>query len=470
MPALLDEGWYRECRPGRERRVREALLTQGKMARAMAVRKIFDEVGEKEKAAQGGNERKEKEVLTRLHNGFDRLERELLREMILEGRRLDGRAMDEIRPISIEVGLMSRAHGSVLFTRGETQALVLAALGSEDDEQMVDGLREEYSRKFMLDYNFPSFCVGETKPSRGPSRRDIGHGALAERSVVPVLPSRDTFPYTIRVLSEIMESNGSSSMASVCGATLSLMDAGVPIRNPVAGIAMGLVSENGRSVVLTDILGSEDHCGDMDFKVAGTQHGITGLQMDIKMEGLPWDVMEKALGQAREGRIQLLKIMLQAIDRPRKELKPHAPRFYRLQINPQKIGKLIGPGGKMIKEIQARTGAAIEVNDDGVVTIFCADLAKAKMAQDMVESLCQEAKIGQIYEGKIVSIKEFGAFIEILPGTEGLCHISELSRDFVRNVNDVAKMGDMIKVKVIAIDDMGRIKLSHKATTMEQPA
>ena len=401
-------------------------------------------------------------------DAFGAVEKEVLRAAVLSGTRVDGRKPDEIRPIDIEVGLLPRAHGSALFTRGETQALVTTTLGTGHDEKMEDGLHAvSYTRKYYLHYNFPPFCVGETRPIRGPSRREIGHGALAERSLLPVLPPMTDFPYTLRVVSDVLMSNGSSSMATVCGTTLSMMDAGVKITRPIAGIAMGLVSEGDQKVVLSDILGDEDHAGDMDFKVAGSQRGITALQMDIKMTGISQALLKEALGQAREGRIHILKKMLEAIARPRDEYSEWAPRFEIVHIKPEKIGMLIGPGGKNIRRIQEETGATIEVDDTGMVKIFSVESEGAMAARKQVEAISEEATLHKIYEGKVTSIKDFGAFLEIIPGIEGLCHVSELADGYVGNVSDVLSMGDITPVKVILIDDSGRVKLSRKQALIE---
>ena len=358
-----------------------------------------------------------------------------------------------------------------MFQRGETQALVTVTLGTGRDEQRVDGLVEEYSQKFMLHYYFPSFSVGECRPIRGPGRREIGHGALAERSVKPVLPGPDDFPYTIRIISDILESNGSSSMASVCGATLGLMAAGVPISNPVAGISVGLVKEPDRYVLLTDIIGDEDHFGDMDFKVAGTQNGITGIQLDLKIAGISEEIIRETLAAvARRRGSKSSAPCSRAIPRPRPEISPWAPRLLRTHIDPEKIGLLIGPGGKMIRSIQEATGALIEVEDDGTVSIASNDMEGAKEAMRRVEALTASVEVGRIYDGRVMSIKDFGAFIEILPGKDGLCHISELADGYVNSVADVCKVGDEMKVKVIAIDDQDRVKLSRKAVLREMAA
>jgi polyribonucleotide nucleotidyltransferase len=368
------------------------------------------------------------------------------------------------------VQVLPRTHGSALFQRGETQAVVVATLGTGQDEQKVDGLQDEYSKKFFLDYNFPPFSVGECKPIRGPGRREIGHGMLAERSLKAVLPPPTKFPYTIRLVSEILESNGSSSMASVCGGTLALMDAGVPIKRPVAGISIGLVTKGDEYVLLTDIQGDEDHYGDMDFKVAGTQKGVTGIQLDIKIDGVTEEVIKDALEQARVARIKILREMLKALTQPRTDIAPTAPRLFQVKINPEKIGLLIGPGGKTIRAIQEETGARLDVEDDGTVTVAANDMDSAMAARGKVEALCAEIKVGTIYEGKVTSIKDFGAFIEISPGRDGLCHVSELDSGFVQHPSDVVKVGDKVTVKVISIDDQDRVKLSRKALLPPKPA
>jgi polyribonucleotide nucleotidyltransferase len=396
------------------------------------------------------------------------LQEKAIRELILEGKRPDGRDSKTLRAIHCEVDMLPRVHGSALFQRGETQALVTITLGTGKDEQRVDGLIDEYSKKFMLDYYFPSYSVGEVRPIRGPGRREMGHGALAERSVKPVLPDPDVFPYTIRVISDILESNGSSSMASVCGATLGLMAAGVPISHPVAGISVGLVKENeDRWTLLTDIIGDEDHYGDMDFKIAGSQNGITGIQLDLKINGISRAIIEATLRQSREARLEILRTMLSAIRRPRPEISVWAPRLLRTRINPEKIGLLIGPGGKTIRAIQESTGASIEVEDDGTVTVASHDAEGAMAAMAQVEALTASIQIGRIYEGKVTSVKEFGAFVELVPGKDGLCHISELSEEYVSSVGDVCRVGDVMRVKVIAVDDQDRVKLSRKAALRE---
>ncbi|MEW6357782.1 MAG: polyribonucleotide nucleotidyltransferase [Planctomycetota bacterium] len=407
---------------------------------------------------------------TDLRLAFDKIEKKTVRQLVLEGKRLDGRGPTDIRPITCEVGILPRTHGSAMFTRGETQALVVLTLGTVDDEQRVDGLRDEYTKKFMLDYNFPPFCVGEIRPIRGPSRRDIGHGMLAERSLQPVIPPEDTFGYTIRIVSDILESNGSSSMATVCGGTLCLMDAGVPIKAPVTGIAMGLVKEGDRVCVLSDIMGAEDFCGDMDFKVAGTEAGITGLQMDIKITGVSTDIMRQALEQAREGRAHILAKMLETIPTPREKLSDHAPKLIKLPIAHDKIGLLIGPGGKTINKIQDDTGTKLEIDEgeeEAWVIISGQDAEGMARAEAIVRSMTVEPKVGDEFDGEVVSIKDFGCFVEIAPGKDGLVHISELSHDYIKSIDDAVKMGEKFRVKVIAIDDQGRIKLSRKALLPE---
>jgi polyribonucleotide nucleotidyltransferase len=396
------------------------------------------------------------------------LEEQAVRELILEGKRPDGRDYKSLRPLHCEVDLLPRVHGSSLFQRGETQSLVTVTLGTGRDEQRVDGLIDEYSKKFMLDYYFPSYSVGEVRPIRGPGRREIGHGALAERSVKPVLPEPDVFPYTIRVISDILESNGSSSMASVCGATLGLMAAGVPITNPVAGISVGLVKQSDRQwVLLTDIIGDEDHYGDMDFKIAGSHLGITGIQLDLKIDGISPAIIEATLRQSRDARLEILRTMLSAIRRPREEISPWAPRLLRTRIDPEKIGLLIGPGGKTIRAIQESTGASIEVEDDGTVTVASHDAEGAMAAMAKIEALTASIQIGRIYEGRVTSVKDFGAFVELVPGKDGLCHVSELSEEYVSSVADVCRVGDIMRVKVIAVDDQDRVKLSRKAAMRE---
>jgi polyribonucleotide nucleotidyltransferase len=436
--------------------------TSGKAARADAISGLKDKVA-KEYALEGGPY-----TPKQVAQALEWLEEHVVRDLILEGKRIDGRGTKELRKISCEVGLLPRTHGSALFTRGETQALVTTTLGTVSDEQRIDGLIDEYKKKFMLDYNFPPYSVGETRPIRGPGRREIGHGALAERSLKPIIPDPHKFPYTIRVVSDITESNGSSSMASVCGGTLSLMDAGVPISDPVAGISIGLVKEGSKWTLLTDIMGDEDHYGDMDFKVAGSVRGITGIQLDLKIDGIDAEIIRATLDQAREARREILKAIVTTLRYPRAEPSPWAPRLLTVRINPEKIGLLIGPGGKTIKGIQESTGAKIDIEDDGTVFISHSDAAGAAAAKAKVDALTEEVRIGKVYEGKVTSVKEFGAFIEILPGRDGLCHISELDDKYVDKVDSVCRVGDKMTVKVIAIDDQDRVKLSRKALLREQ--
>jgi len=386
-----------------------------------------------------------------------------LRSMILnEGIRADGRGLDNIRDISIETGVLPRTHGSAIFTRGQTQALVVTTLGTKMDEQRIDDLLGESFKSYMLHYNFPSYSVGEVRPIRGPGRREIGHGALAERALDPVIPDEDKFPYTIRIVSDILESNGSSSMATVCGGSLALMDAGVPIKAPVAGIAMGLVMEGDQSAILTDILGVEDHLGDMDFKVTGTAQGITAFQLDIKIGGLTIELMSKALEKARIARLFVLDKMNQAISQPKAELSPYAPRIITIKIPVDKIGDVIGPGGKMIRSIIEMTGAKIDIEDDGTVTVASVDQSAGEAARDKILSLVEEAEIGKVYIGKVKRIAAFGAFVEILPNVDGLVHISELDNYRVAKVEDVVNLGDEVKVKVIGIDPEGKVRLSRR--------
>jgi polyribonucleotide nucleotidyltransferase len=396
---------------------------------------------------------------------FRKLEKKCTRKLIVEESiRADGRAMNQIRDLEMEPKIFPRTHGSAFFQRGETQSLVTCTLGTGRDEQIVDGLMPEYAKKFYLHYNFPPFCVGEAGRIMGPGRREIGHGALAERSLLGILPEVDDFPYTIRLVSDITESNGSSSMASVCGGCLALMDAGVPIQNTCAGISVGRFSnDEGKIVRVMDIIGEEDFFGDMDFKVCGTKTGITGVQLDLKARGLWFDELEVIFEEAKVGRFNIIDQMEAVLDGPREELSEHAPRMLTIPIDPEKIGKLIGPGGKTIRAITEQTGAKIDINDDGIVFISSVNLDEALAAKAAVEAIAAEIKVGSVFEGKVVSTRDFGAFIEIAPGTDGMCHISELADGFVDKVENICKVGDMIKVKVINVDDTGRIKLSVKA-------
>jgi polyribonucleotide nucleotidyltransferase len=396
------------------------------------------------------------------------MERIFRKEMLEERRRPDGRQFNEVRSISAEVSLLPRTHGSALFTRGETQALVTATLGTADDEQRMDTLEGESFKRFMLHYNFPPFSVGEVKPLRGPGRREIGHGALAERSILPIMPTEEAFPYTVRVVSDIMESNGSSSMATICGGVLALMDAGVPIKAPVAGVAMGLVKEGENYAILTDIAGAEDHYGDMDFKVAGTENGITGLQMDIKIGGIDKKIMAEALAQAKEGRLHILHKMMECLQTSRSEISPFAPRIITIQIPKDKIGGVIGTGGKVIRGIIEQTGVKIDIEDDGKVNIASTDTDSAQRAIRMIEDLVMEAEVGKTYLGTVTRLVDFGAFVEIFPGTEGLLHISEVADFRVQDINSELKVGDQIPVKVISIEPPNKIRLSRKAVLREQ--
>ncbi len=400
---------------------------------------------------------------------LDEIEGEVVTKSILDTNiRPDGRGPKDIRPLLCEVGVLPRVHGSAIFARGETQALATVTLGTVRDEQFIDGLMPEYTKKFLLHYNFPPFCTGEVKRVGAVSRREIGHGNLAEKALEMVLPSPEDFPYTIRVVSEILESNGSSSMASVCGGTLALMDAGVPLLQPVAGISIGSFHDDQRRQLVVDILGEEDHFGDMDFKVAGTQRGITAIQVDLKERNLRSETIADILELAKEARLRILRSMLAVLPRPRADISPSAPRIVTIKIDPEKIGKVIGPGGKGVRGIEATTGAKVEINDDGTIVISSVNLASTEEARSMIEAMTDEVKVGTVYTGKVISIKDFGAFIELAPGQDGLCHVSELSTEYVRNVTDVCKVGDTLKVKVIAVDNQGRVKLSRKAVQIEE--
>ena len=437
-------------------RMTAALSITGKQERNTSLHDTAARVMESLIPAHEGKEEQLRSIL-------ENLEKRIIREKIKkEKKRIDGRSFTDIRPVSCEVSVLPRTHGSALFTRGETQVLASTTLGTAADEQRIDALIGESTKSFMLHYNFPPFSVGEVRPLRSPSRRDIGHGALAERAVAKVLPNGDTFPYTIRVVSEVLESNGSSSMATVCGSILSLMDAGVPIKTPVAGIAMGLIREGDDFIILSDILGDEDHIGDMDFKVAGTHDGVTAIQMDIKIKGLTQEILASALKQAREGRRHILGIMQQTLREPRPELSARAPKIYTMQVKPDKVRDVIGPGGKNIRNIIAQTGAKIDVEDDGKINVASADSASLEKALAMIKELVQEAEVNQIYLGKVRKIMDFGAFVEILPGIDGLVHISQLADTHVKNVRDILKEGDEVLVKVMEIDFQGKIKLSRK--------
>ena len=445
-------------------RIREALAVKGKAERNDAVHAARGEV-----VAALANEAPERE--REIKGLFEDVHYEIVRQMIVDRRqRIDGRGLADIRPITCEVEVLPRTHGSALFTRGETQALVVATLGTSSDEQKIDALIGETYKKFMLHYNFPPFSVGEVKFLRSPGRREIGHGALAERAVAAVLPDESEFPYTVRVVSEILESNGSSSMATVCGSSLALMDAGVPIKAPVAGIAMGLIREGEEIRVLSDILGDEDHLGDMDFKVAGTEQGVTAVQMDIKIGGVTREIMREALYQAREGRLQILQRMREALAQPRTDMSAYAPRIATLKIKVDRIRDVIGPGGKVIRGIIEETGVKIDVEDDGTIYVASADGIAMQKAIDWISRLTAEAEIGKIYKGTVKKIMDFGAFVEILPGTDGLVHISQLAPERVQNVRDVLKEGDEVMVKVLEVDKTGKIRLSRKEALKETQA
>ena len=460
-----DDGLFERVNSAYFDKLMAAKRTDGKAARADAVKAVKEAAREE---IIPDPDAADAVCSKRFGKVWHDLEEKVVRDAIISGQRPDGRDGQTLRQIDCFVDLLPCVHGSAIFQRGETQAMMTVTLGTGRDEQRVDGLLEEYSKKFMLDYNFPSYSVGECRPIRGPGRREIGHGMLAERSVKPVLPDADDFPYTIRIISDIMESNGSSSMASVCGATLALMAAGVPITNPVAGISIGLVKESDdKWTLLTDILGDEDHFGDMDFKIAGTQNGITGIQLDLKINGISEEIVRATLKQSREARIEILRNMLTTIARPRDEISETAPRLLRTSIDPQKIGLLIGPGGKTIRGIQESTGAVIEVEEDGTVLIACTDGAGANAALGQVEALTENVQVGRIYHGKVTAVKDFGAFVEIVPGKDGLCHISELSDEYVSSVADHCNVGDMMHVKVIAVDEQDRIKLSRRIAAQE---
>jgi polyribonucleotide nucleotidyltransferase len=437
-------------------KIKDAVKVPDKIKRQNEIKDVLDDAIEH---LNTGEEDRSKEIA----NIFFDIEKALVRGMILnDGIRTDGRRPDEIRPISCTVGLLPRTHGSALFVRGETQSLVVTTLGTSVDEQRIDALEGEYYKTFMLHYNFPPFSVGEVKFLRGPGRREVGHGNLAERAIGSIIPTKDTFPYTIRVVSDVLESNGSSSMATVCGASLSLMDAGVPVKAPVAGIAMGLVCEGEKNVILTDILGLEDHLGDMDFKVTGTENGITAFQMDVKVDGISRSLMEEALEQARTGRLFILEKMKESLVAPREQLSPHAPRIYTIQVKQDKIRDIIGTGGKVIRGITEETGVKIDIDDSGTVHIASSDEESAKKAISIIEGIVEEAVVGKIYKGKVVRITDFGAFVEILPGTDGLLHISQISTRRIEKVTDELTEGQEINVKVIEIDKLGRIRLTKK--------
>ena len=461
QPDSADEALYKKIADTGTLLLKESISTPDKLERQLKVkeakRSILESISESHEEGKSG-----------IVEALDALEKKIIREMMLdEGKRIDGRSFKEVRPIECLVGVLPRVHGSALFTRGETQAMVLTTLGTERDEQRMESIYGNHFRSFIFHYNFPPYSVGEAKRLGGPGRREIGHGALARRALAPLLPDKEDFQYCIRVVSEILESNGSSSMASVCGGCLSLMDAGVPIQEPVAGVAMGLVSDGNKVIVLTDIIGDEDHFGDMDFKVAGTRDGITALQMDIKIDGITREIMQEALEQAREGRLFILDQMIKAIAKPRTQVSEFAPVITRMKIKPEKVRVLIGPGGKTIREISNGSGARIDVDDEGVVTISSPDKESTDAAVRSIGEIIQEAEVGKLYMGKVVKIMDFGAFVEIFPGTDGLVHISQLDKERVNKVTDVLNEGDKVLVKVLEVDERGKIRLSRKAALGE---
>lgn len=460
--ALPPEELVEKVREASYDKLHEAIKTFDKQDREEEIKKVRDELILSLKEEYPDEEKDIKNI-------FSALTKEIVRKLItVEKIRPDGRATDEIRPITCEINVLPRAHGSGLFTRGQTQVLSVVALGALREEQIIDGIGIEESKRYIHHYNFPPFSVGEARPMRSPGRREIGHGALAERALIPVIPSSEDFPYTIRIVSDCLESNGSTSQASVCGSTLSLMDAGVPIKKPVAGIAMGLVKQGEHFAILTDIQGMEDALGDMDFKVAGTKDGITAIQMDIKVDGLNKEILEQALTQALKGRLFILDKMVAVISEPREELSAYAPRIITLKVHQDKIRDIIGPGGKMIKKIIEISGAKIDIEDDGTVYIVSADQEKSAVAIKMIEDLTQDVEVGRTYMGTVKRLMNFGAFVEVLPGKEGLVHISHLAKGRVEKVEDVVSEGDKLEVKVIEIDKQGRINLSHKETLTEE--
>ncbi|MGM0676560.1 polyribonucleotide nucleotidyltransferase [Ectothiorhodospira marina] len=437
----------------------EAYKIAEKQERTARIKELRDEV--KARLADGEEGSPEADEIKEI---FHDIEKRIVRDLVLDGQpRIDGRDTTTVRPIGVRVGVLPRTHGSALFTRGETQAIVTATLGTDRDSQVIDAIEGERRERFMLHYNFPPYCTGETGMVGTPKRREIGHGRLAKRGVQGVMPADEDFPYVLRVVSEITESNGSSSMASVCGTSLALMDAGVPLKAPVAGIAMGLIKEQDRFAVLSDILGDEDHLGDMDFKVAGTEGGVTALQMDIKIDGITREIMEKALGQAREGRLHILKEMGKVMTTPRGEMSAYAPRFITLRINPEKIRDVIGKGGATIRALTEETGATIDIDDSGVIKIASVDKEAGEEAKRRIEEITADVEVGRVYEGRVAKIMDFGAFVTILPGRDGLVHISQISEERVESVSDKVKEGETVKVKVLEVDKQGRIRLSMKA-------
>jgi len=450
--AELEDNYRKEIRNLYGEEIKKSICIIGKKERENTSKNIFNQITEK-LSVEGDN-------LSLLKNAYDEICQEAVRNLIIkEKTRVDGRKLDEIRPITCETGVLPRVHGSALFTRGETQAIVITTLGTVKDRQFIDTLEEESSERFYLHYNFPPFSVGEVRPRRGQSRREIGHGSLAEMALKAVIPPEEKFPYTIRIVSEILESNGSSSMASVCGGSLSLFDAGVPIKNPVAGVAMGLVKEDENVEILTDILGIEDHYGDMDFKATGTDQGITAIQMDLKIAGISKETMQDVLQRSKEARLFILDKMNETMSKPKEELSDYAPKILVISVDPAKIGMVIGPSGKNIKKIIEVTGASVDIKDDGEIFIAATDGKTLKQAKKMIEDLVREAKVGETYEGKVTRTTNFGAFVEIFPGKEGLVHISKLSHERIRKVEDVVRVNDNILVKCIGIDNQGRIDL-----------
>jgi len=452
--AELDEELFASVAAIAQPKLKEAVLVFEKHAREEAITAVrdlvFEELLDEEETLAGD-----------LRKSFDKILKQEVRELILQGTRPDSRKHEEIRPISSEVGLLPRTHGSAIFTRGQTQAMSIATLGTASDVQIIDGLGKEEKRRYMHHYNFPPYCTGEAGMMRGPKRREIGHGALAERALVPVLPSHEDFPYTIRVVSEILSSNGSSSQASICGSTLSMMDAGVPIKAPVAGIAMGLIKEDERLAILSDIQGLEDHLGDMDFKVAGTRDGITAIQMDIKIAGIDREILEKALERARIGRLHILDKMAETMEAPRGELSPYAPSILSMMIPVDKIRTVIGSGGKTINGIIEETGVKIDIDDSGLIEIAADTVAAGDKAKAIIESIIKDPVVGEVYKAKVTRIMTFGAFLEFLPGKEGLIHISRLAVERVKSVEDVVKIGDELEVKLVEIDSQGRYDLAR---------
>ncbi|MFQ5636641.1 MAG: polyribonucleotide nucleotidyltransferase [bacterium] len=456
-PVSYPEGLEKDIAEKATDKMRELLQISDKKERNDAIKKLSEDIAAAAEEDYPDN-------LARIPEKIHEIERELVRNQIVTaGKRIDGRGLDDIRPISCEVGILPRTHGSALFTRGQTQALATTTLGTKMDEQKMDELEGEFWKSYMLHYNFPPFCVGEIRPLRGTSRREVGHGNLAERSLRPALPAEGVFPYTVRVVSDVLESNGSSSMATVCAGAMALMDAGVPVKTPIAGIAMGLIKEGDDFFVLTDILGDEDHLGDMDFKVAGSANGITGFQMDIKIKGIPTEVMLQALEKARTARIKIIEIMNETIEKPREELSQYAPRITDIKVEVDQIGLVIGPGGKTIRDITEKTGATINIDDDGTVTIASVDAGVNQKAREMIEALVELPEEGKVYLGKVKKITNFGAFVEILPGREGLLHISEIEHHRINRVEDVLKVGQELEVKLLKVESNGKLDLSRKA-------